>query len=53
MTKEIFRSTKLEFWTPSSENVSSVRIVVDFGENIQLIEKHETAVQFFHRKEVL
>ena len=51
--KAIFRASKLEYWVPSQENANALRMVVDFGENIQIIAKNETGPQFFHRPEVV
>ena len=49
----IYRASKIEYWAPSSANVTAARIVVDFGENIQIVSKHEMGAQFFHRTEVI
>lgn len=49
----IYRASKIEYWAPSSANAKAARIVVDFGENIQIVSKHEMGAQFFHRTEVI
>ena len=46
------RSTKLALFTPFMERQSVLTIISDFGEAFLVIAKHETADQFFKRKEV-
>ena len=46
------RSTKLALFSPFKERQSVLTIISDFGEAFLVIGKHETAEQFFKRKEV-
>ena len=46
------RSTKLELFRPSKDRQSILTIISDFGEAFLVVGKHETADQFFKRKEV-
>ena len=46
------RSTKLELFGAKESKQHILIITSDFGENILLVSKHETADQFFHRLEV-
>lgn len=46
------RSTKLAFFNPSINRKSILTIISDFGEAYLVIGKHETADQFFKRREV-
>ena len=46
------RATKLEAFAASELRSATVTITSDFGEAIQIIGKHETADQFYHRPEV-
>ena len=45
-------STKLELFKPSKNRQSTLTIISDFGEAFLVVGKHETADQFFKRKEV-
>ena len=46
------RSTKLALFSPFKERQSVLTVISDFGEAFLVIGKHETAEQFFKRKEV-
>ena len=46
------RATKLEGFAPSELRSATISITSDFGEAIQIIGKHETSDQFYHRPEV-
>ena len=46
------RSTKLALFSPFKERQSVLTIISDFGEAFLVIGKHETADQFFKRREV-
>ena len=46
------RSTKLALFHPSKDRQSLLTIISDFGEAFLVVGKHETADQFFKRKEV-
>ena len=46
------RSTKIEAFAPSEARSTTATITADFGEAIQIVGKHETSDQFYHRPEV-
>ena len=46
------RATKLEAFAPTQSRAAVATITSDFGEAIQIIAKHETTDQFYHRPEV-
>ena len=46
------RATKIEAFAPSQSRSSVATITSDFGEAIQIVAKHETSDQFYHRPEV-
>ena len=46
------RATKLEGFAPSELRSATISLTLDFGEAIQIIGKHETSDQFYHRPEV-
>ena len=46
------RSTKLALFSPFEERRSVLTVISDFGEAFLVIGKHETAEQFFKRKEI-
>ena len=46
------RATKLEAFAPAQSRAAVATITSDFGEAIQIIAKHETSDQFYHRPEV-
>ena len=52
LTYWLLRASKIEAFAPSEKRSATVTITSDFGEAIQIIRKHETSDQFYHRPEV-
>ena len=52
LTYWYLRATKLEAFSPSASRSNIATITADFGEAIQIVGKHETSDQFYHRPEV-